>query len=91
MAIKVGVISAGIGASLAPALHMNDGWAEGVYFPLQTALLAHAAALVCRMLNGGGMAVFQAVRAFKLFADRPADALGVKADFSAMIDPSKIR
>lgn len=41
--------------------------AEIVYFPLETELLKRARALGCRTLDGGGMAVFQAVEAFRLF------------------------
>ncbi len=41
--------------------------ADIVYFPLETALLANARAKGCRVLSGGGMAVFQAVEAFRLF------------------------
>ena len=41
--------------------------ADIVYFPLETALLACAKAKGCRVLTGGGMAVFQAVDAFRLF------------------------
>jgi shikimate dehydrogenase len=48
--------------------------AEIVYFPLETELLAEAARRGCRVLNGGGMAVFQAVRAFHLFTGAEPDA-----------------
>jgi shikimate dehydrogenase len=41
--------------------------AEVVYFPLETELLKHARRLGCRTLDGGGMAVFQAAEAFRLF------------------------
>ncbi|MDX8482074.1 shikimate dehydrogenase [Mesorhizobium sp. VK24D] len=41
--------------------------AEIVYFPLETELLRGARRLGCRTLDGGGMAVFQAVEAFRLF------------------------
>ena len=41
--------------------------AEIVYFPLETELLRQARALGCCTLDGGGMAVFQAVEAFRLF------------------------
>ena len=45
-----------------------DLWvAEIVYFPLETELLRRARALGARTLDGGGMAVFQAVEAFRLF------------------------
>lgn len=42
-----------------------------VYFPLETALLASARAKGCQVLSGGGMAVFQAVDAFRLFTGQP--------------------
>ncbi len=41
--------------------------ADIVYFPLETELLAQARAVGCRTMAGSGMAVFQAVHAFKLF------------------------
>ena len=47
---------------LRPALWV----AEIVYFPLETELLRAARRLGCRTLDGGGMAVFQAVEAFRL-------------------------
>jgi shikimate dehydrogenase len=57
-------------ALLRPALWV----AEIVYFPLQTELLRVAGALGCRTLNGGGMAVFQAVEAFRLITGIMPDA-----------------
>ena len=46
-----------------------DHWvADIVYFPLETQLLATARAKGCAVLPGSGMALYQAVRAFKLFA-----------------------
>jgi shikimate dehydrogenase len=41
--------------------------AEIVYFPIETELLRVAKAAGCRILDGGGMAVFQAAEAFRLF------------------------
>ncbi|HXM00970.1 MAG TPA: shikimate dehydrogenase [Chthoniobacterales bacterium] len=41
--------------------------AEVVYFPLETELLKIARQAGCRTLNGGGMVVFQASEAFRLF------------------------
>jgi len=41
--------------------------AEVVYFPIETELLRAAKAAGCRTLDGGGMAVFQAADAFRLF------------------------
>ena len=46
---------------------------EIVYFPLHTALLKTAAGLGCKVANGAGMAVGQAVDAFRLFTGREAD------------------
>ena len=55
-----------------------------VYFPLETALLASAKAKGCRVLSGGGMAVFQAVDAFRLFTGVTPQAERVAAHFQAM-------
>ena len=48
--------------------------AEIVYFPLETELLSRARTLGCRTLDGGGMAVFQAVEAFRLITGMTPDA-----------------
>lgn len=48
--------------------------AEIIYFPIETELLARARALGCRTLDGGGMAVFQAAEAFRLFTGCVPDA-----------------
>jgi shikimate dehydrogenase len=58
--------------------------AEIVYFPLETALLRGARALGCRTLDGGGMAVFQAAGAFRLFTGRDADAARMRRHFLAL-------
>ena len=51
-----------------------DLWvADIVYFPLETELLRSARALGCRVLPGSGMALFQAVRAFRLFTGLEPD------------------
>jgi shikimate dehydrogenase len=56
-----------------------DLWvADIVYFPLETELLRQARMLGCRTLDGGGMAVFQAAEAFRLFT-------GVKPDAERML------
>jgi shikimate dehydrogenase len=59
--------------------------AEIVYFPLETALLAAARARGCLVANGGGMAVFQAVAAFRLFTERAPDPGRMLAHFTRMI------
>jgi shikimate dehydrogenase len=53
--------------------------AEVVYFPLVTALLQAARDLGCRTVDGGGMVVFQAAEAFRLFT-------GVEPDAQRMLD-----
>ncbi|SDJ68277.1 shikimate dehydrogenase [Aliiruegeria lutimaris] len=64
-------------------LHPEMWIADVVYFPLETELLKAARAVGCRTLSGAGMAVFQAVRAFELFAGRPADSDRMRATFDA--------
>ncbi|APG87219.1 shikimate dehydrogenase (plasmid) [Sinorhizobium americanum CCGM7] len=58
--------------------------AEIVYFPLETALLEEARRRGCRTLDGGGMAVFQAVGAFRLFTGLEPDAGRMLEHFRAM-------
>ena len=65
---------------LRPALWV----AEIVYFPLETDLLRTARALGCRTLDGGGMAVFQAVEAFRLFTGIAPDADRMLRHFAAL-------
>ena len=60
--------------------------AEIVYFPLETELLRNARALGCRTLDGGNMAVFQAVKAFELFSGVVPDAQRMLAHFQGMND-----
>jgi len=67
------------GLPIDPDLLEQRHWvAEVVYFPLETALLQAAAQRGCRVVNGGGMAVYQAVGAFELFT-------GVAPDVERMI------
>jgi len=65
---------------LRPALWV----AEIVYFPLETELLRVARALGCRTLDGGGMAVFQAVEAFRLFTGIAPDAERMLRHFASL-------
>ena len=61
-----------------------DMWvSDVVYFPLETQLLKEARARGCRTADGGGMAIFQAARAFDLFTGRTADRSRMVADFGA--------
>lgn len=47
--------------------------ADVVYFPLETELLLRARKHGCRVMNGSGMAVYQAVEAFRLFSGLEPD------------------
>jgi shikimate dehydrogenase len=58
--------------------------AEIVYVPLETQLLRVAKRIGCRTLDGGGMAVFQAVEAFRLFTGRGANAERMLRHFASM-------
>jgi shikimate dehydrogenase len=58
---------------------------EIVYFPLETALLKAARALGCRVVDGGTMAVGQAIGAFEHFTGLAADAARVDAHFRRLI------
>jgi shikimate dehydrogenase len=68
----------------AALLHPRLWVAEIVYFPLETELLRVASRLGCRTLNGGGMAVFQAVEAFRLFTGITPDADRMQRHFASM-------
>lgn len=57
---------------------------EIVYFPLETQLLGEARARGCRTMSGAGMAVFQAVEAFRLFSGRTADPDRMLAQFAEL-------
>lgn len=73
------------GLPLDGALIRPAHWvAEIVYFPLETQLLTLARATGCRTADGGGMAVFQAVGAFRLFTGREPDAARMLAHFRSM-------
>lgn len=59
--------------------------AEVVYVPLETELLRVARANGCHTLDGGGMAVFQAVMAFELFCGVKPDAERMLRQFNAKL------
>ena len=73
------------GLPLPAALLRPEHWvAEIVYFPLETELLRTANRIGCRTLNGSGMAVFQAVEAFRLFTGSQPDAERMLRSFADM-------
>ncbi len=68
-------------ALLRPSLWVS----EVVYFPLETALLKAARAIGCRVVDGGTMAVGQAIGAFELFTGLPADPVRVQRHFRQLV------
>lgn len=70
---------------VAPRLLRPDMWvADIVYRPLETALLAHATRIGCRVLNGGGMVVFQAAEALRLITGHTPDAERMYRHFESL-------
>lgn len=66
-------------------LHRELWVADIVYFPIRTALLQAAEALGCRTLSGGGMAVYQAVDAMRIFTGLEPDAERVYTHFQSLL------
>ncbi|GLW09437.1 shikimate dehydrogenase (NADP(+)) [Microtetraspora sp. NBRC 13810] len=69
----------------AAALHPGLWVADIVYRPLETELLRRARALGCRTLDGGGMVVFQAAHAFRLFTGRTPDTERMLAHLTELV------
>ncbi|MEU6267859.1 shikimate dehydrogenase [Saccharopolyspora shandongensis] len=69
-----------------PAELLRPGlWvADVVYRPLETELVLAARANGCRVLDGGGMAVFQAVDSFRLFTGVEPDAARMLRHFAEL-------
>ena len=88
-----GVINATpIGMTGHPGTPVDPAWIEGrqwiaeiVYFPLETEWLRAARARGCRNLDGGGMAVWQAVGAFELFTGYAPDAQRMEQHFRSIV------
>ena len=73
-----------------PARLLRPGsWvADIVYRPLETELVRTARAAGCRVLDGGGMAVYQAVDAFRLFTGLEPDPDRMRTHFATLVtDP----
>ena len=76
------------GLPVPPELVRPDLWvADIVYFPLDTELVHLARSRGCRVVPGGGMAVFQAARAFELFTGRTPDADRMLEHFAEITEP----
>lgn len=74
------------GLPLPAELVRPDLWvSEVVYFPLETALLKLARERGCRISDGGGMAVGQAVGAFELFTGVTPDAGRIEQHFRTLV------
>jgi len=74
------------GMALPARLLRSSMWvSEAIYFPLETELLRTARALDCATVDGGTMAVGQAVGAFELFTGLPADAKRMEAHFRSLL------
>lgn len=69
----------------AELLHPGLWVSEIVYFPLATALLQAARERGCRVADGGGMAVGQAVGAFEHFTGLKADPARMDAHFRRLV------
>ncbi|MFM5953533.1 MAG: shikimate dehydrogenase [Novosphingobium sp.] len=66
-----------------PALISSRHWvADIVYFPLETQLLRIAREKGCRTLDGSGMVVGQAARAFEIFTGAKADKMRMARSFA---------
>ena len=79
------------GLPLPAGLLRPELWvADIVYRPLETVLVHTARDLGCRVLDGGGMAVFQAVDAFKLFTGVDPDAERMLAHFTALVTEPEV-
>lgn len=64
----------------------DDLWvSEVVYFPIETALLAAARARGCATVDGGGMAVWQAVGALRLITGIEPDPERMQAHFRRLL------
>jgi shikimate dehydrogenase len=76
------------GLPMACDLLRPDLWvADVIYFPMETAFLRAARERGCRTMAGGGMAVFQAAGAFRLFTGREPDAERMMMHFKSMLAP----
>ena len=68
----------------ADMLRASQWVVEIIYFPLQTQLLKTARSIGCRTLDGGGMAIYQAVGAFRLFTGIAPDAQRMAQHFDSL-------
>jgi shikimate dehydrogenase len=67
--------------ALRPVLWVSDV----IYSPMETALIRAATNVGCRTLMGGGMCVYQAVDAFRLFTGHAPDVARMERTFTAAL------
>lgn len=80
------------GLPLPAALLQTRHWvSEIVYFPMQTALLQAARERGCTVVDGGTMAVGQALGAFRLFTGRDANVVRMDAHFRSLVRNASAR
>ncbi len=80
-------IAAHPGLPIPAELLRPEMWvADVVYRPLNTELVRTARARGCRVLDGGGMAVFQAADAFRLFTGTDPDAERMLHHFATLTE-----
>jgi shikimate dehydrogenase len=76
------------GCPIDASLLRPDLWvADIIYFPMETELVKAATETGCRVMTGGGMAVYQAVRAFERFTNVEPDRVRMKAHFASLLEP----
>ena len=93
MAASAGLIHCTpIGMAGHPGMPLDAAWlrpsmwvSEIVYVPLETELLKAARRIGCATADGGHMNVGQAIRGFKLFTGRAADAARMDAHFRRLV------
>jgi shikimate dehydrogenase len=74
-----------LGVPLPPQLLRPELWvADIVYRPLETELLRHARERGCATISGGGMVVYQAAEAFRLFTGHVPDAERMYRHFESL-------
>jgi shikimate dehydrogenase len=79
-------MAASPGMPLDASLLRKDLWvSEVVYVPLETELLKAARRAGCATADGGHMNVGQAIRGFKLFTGRDADAARMDSHFRRLV------